>query len=220
MVVRLDTAAASMTDPTERAELHGRELRSDMAAFKAANHGAILEDFVAWRTDAERLSLDAFPLDWLRAVFLEVEPRPAGEQQDAVLFRPEQDPQPADLENIDGTQLLLQLLRALLRVTLEDLSHCASPGGPEALRALHDRAVEAALAAFCPATRSGDAHSPFGGDGEEDHLADRGGRHVRPERPGGGGVPERGPGARGQGVAGRLAAGEAAGPSWRAAAPG
>ena len=55
VLLQRDTAAASL-DFAERAELCGKEMRSDMAAFKAAQPGETspsFSDFVYWRRSPE-----------------------------------------------------------------------------------------------------------------------------------------------------------------------
>ena len=52
VLLQRDTASASL-DPVERAELCGREMRSDVASFKAAQPTAGLHDFVSWRGSPE-----------------------------------------------------------------------------------------------------------------------------------------------------------------------
>lgn len=154
MVVQQDMAAASIPDPAERAELHIREVQSDAAAFKAANPQAELADFLAWRTQVEGLSLQPFPEAWLDRIWRDTPARPAAEQSTA-LFEPEREAEMAlhYLENIDGTQLLLQIFRVQLRATLEELScglgDVGARGGSTYLRVLRDRAAAAALSAFC-----------------------------------------------------------------------
>eukprot|EP00931_Biecheleriopsis_adriatica_P095314 TRINITY_DN68934_c0_g1_i1.p1 TRINITY_DN68934_c0_g1~~TRINITY_DN68934_c0_g1_i1.p1 ORF type:complete len:447 (+),score=113.57 TRINITY_DN68934_c0_g1_i1:61-1341(+) len=150
-LLQRDAAAASISDGTERAELHGREMRSDIAAFKAANPSACLADFLTWRKDVEGLSLEPFPQDWLEELWGAVQAQEASSQQ-GKLFEPYREAEMAlhYLENIEGTQLLLQLFRVLLRDALEELSaRIAAVGdGPPHLRSLRDRALAAALSAF------------------------------------------------------------------------
>lgn len=152
MIMQRDMALASVPDEEERAELlaefNARELRSDMAAFRAANPSAALADFVRWRSEVERLDSEPFLRTWLQRVWLETTAQPASEQS-LVLFEPEREAEMAlhYLENIDGTQLLLQLFRVLLSTTLQELGVAVSAGPPH-LRVLHRRAVSAALAAF------------------------------------------------------------------------
>ncbi|CAE8629075.1 unnamed protein product [Polarella glacialis] len=169
VVVQRDTAAESINDLAERADsLHGRELRSDIAAFKDANPGAGLEDFLAYREDFEKLSLQPLPKDWLDGLWATVEARSAAEQQ-AKLFEPEREAEMAlhYMENIEGTQLLLQLFRVLLRSTLQELSNRVSSagGGPAYLRVLRDRAAAASLRAFGVGAQGPGSTSP-----EEDDL--------------------------------------------------
>ncbi|CAJ1364797.1 unnamed protein product [Effrenium voratum] len=143
VLLQRDTAAASLT-AAEVAELDGREMRSDMAAFRAANPGAALTDFLQWRQNVEGLSLK-FPEDWLQSLWNEP---PCWSK----LFEPEREAEMAlhYLESIEGTQLLLQLFRVLLRSTLEDLSAhiAATGGGPAYIRMLRDRVISAAVCAF------------------------------------------------------------------------
>lgn len=139
---------SSIDCPAEKAEFHGRELRSDVAAFKATNPSAGLCDFLAWRDQVQGLGTSLFPAEWLETIWQQVEALPAAEQQ-AVLFEPEREAEMAlhYLENIEGTQLLLQIFRTQLRSTLEELVRSNADIGP-AQRVLCDRAVAAAIAAF------------------------------------------------------------------------
>eukprot|EP00933_Yihiella_yeosuensis_P017711 TRINITY_DN14758_c0_g1_i2.p1 TRINITY_DN14758_c0_g1~~TRINITY_DN14758_c0_g1_i2.p1 ORF type:complete len:911 (+),score=172.86 TRINITY_DN14758_c0_g1_i2:117-2735(+) len=151
VVVQLDMAAINIVDSSDRAELHGKELRSDFAAFKDANPTATFEDLKAWRAHILGLSLDPFPEEWLQQLWNDAEPRPVKDQQ-AKLFEPTREAEMAlhFLENVEGTQFLLQLFRVLLRSTLEELSAsvAAGGGGPAYLRVLRDRAQAASLHAF------------------------------------------------------------------------
>lgn len=153
MVVQQDMASASIAEPVERAELHRRELKADMAAFKAANQDATLRDFCTWRTEVERLSLEPFPQEWLESLWSSVEAQPAAEQSGR-LFEPNREAEMAlhYLENIDGTQLLLQVFRVQLRACLEELA-CMSGNENAYLRVLKDRALALCLTAFSPAGR-------------------------------------------------------------------
>lgn len=170
IVVQRDTAAAVIFDPIERAELHGKEVRSDMAAFKAANPEATLQDFVSWREDLLGLSTNPFPQEWLQRIWSDVVPKPASKQA-FKLFEPEGEAEMAlhYLENIEGTQLLLQLFRVLLRATLEELSQYVAEngGGPAQLRVLRDRAAAAALSAFAASDSSTLASQDGAAEGEE-----------------------------------------------------
>ena len=149
MVVQADMAAASISDPAERAALHSREVCSDVAAFKAANPEAELADFVAWRSHVEGLKMDPFPQSWLEQTWGSVSARPAAEQS-AVLFQAEREAEMAlhYLENVEGTQLLLQIFRVVLRLTLEELAESVTRSSPAHLRVLRDRAVMASLGVF------------------------------------------------------------------------
>lgn len=154
MVLQLDAAAASISEAAERAELYGREVRGDAAAFKAANPSALLEDFVMWRTRSLGLSMELFPREWLQQVWEAVTPKPANVQSSR-LFEPEREAEMAlhYLENMEGTQLLLQVFRSRLSAALEELSELVDAEGrddavPVCLRVLRDRAVAAAVRAF------------------------------------------------------------------------
>jgi len=149
MATQRDLAAASIPEPAERSELDGREFRSDVASFKAANHSACLGDFLTWRAKSEGLSQEPFPEAWLACVWNEV-PAQAAAEQLQTLFQPEREAEMAlhYLENIDGTQLLLQTFRVLLRDTLQEMHLVIKRTGSSHLRMLFDRAVSAVLAAF------------------------------------------------------------------------
>lgn len=149
MRMQRDMIADGIADLVERAELHGREMRSDMAAFKAANPHAELVDFVAWRSSVEGLSSEPFPPTWFERTWANVVPQPATEQS-TQLFEPEKEAEMAlhYLENIEGTQLLLQLFRVVLHVTLEELSDAVISGWPGHLCHLHEVAVTSVLDAF------------------------------------------------------------------------
>lgn len=149
MATQLDLAAASIPEPAERAELDGRELRSDVAAFKAVNKSASLSDFLLWRAESEGLSQQPFPEAWLSRVWNEVPAQAAAEQM-RTLFQPEREAEMAlhYLENIDGTQLLLQTFRVLLRDTLQEMHLVVRRTASTHLRMLLDRAISAVLAAF------------------------------------------------------------------------
>lgn len=149
LLLQRDTASASILDSTERAELDGRELRSDLAAFKAENSTAELGDFLRWR-ELEGLSLKPFPSEWLREIWDQTEAKLASEQQQK-LFEPFREAEMAlhYLESIEGPQLLLQLFRVLLRNTLEELNQqMAEAGNPTYLRVLRDRVVSTSSQAF------------------------------------------------------------------------
>lgn len=161
MVLQCDLAASGMSDPADRAELFGgRELRSDVAAFKAAKPQATFSDFLEWREKEEALNSDIFPPGWVEHCWHEATARPASEQ--AQLFEPEKEAEMAlhYLENIDGSHLLLQLFRVVLRSTLEELGEMVTStesGNKDIahLRMLYDRAQAAALAAFSPPADAG-----------------------------------------------------------------
>lgn len=163
MVIQLDMATASILEPAERAELHSKELRSDMAALKAANPDAGLPDFVAWRSKVSGLSLQAFPMEWLEEQWRSVAPQAASEQTQS-LFEPMREAEMAlhYLENMEGTQLLLQVFRTRLCSTLEELSGSIGESSPPLLRVLRDRAVAA-----CRSAISGSGSSIGAGDDGE-----------------------------------------------------
>jgi len=112
MIIQGDAVAASMSDPHERAELQGREIRSDIAAFKAANPHAEMQDFLSWRVGIEGLNLDVFPKEWLEMCWAEATAEAAADQPQQ-LFIPDREAEMVlhYLENIEGTQLLIELLR-------------------------------------------------------------------------------------------------------------
>eukprot|EP00435_Cladocopium_sp_Y103_P016953 s120_g4.t1 len=150
LLLQRDTASASILDATERAELDGREMRADMAAFKAENATAGLEDFSRWREEVEGLSLKPFPSEWLRETWDQTKAKLASEQQQK-LFEPFREAEMAlhYLESIEGPQLLLQLFRVLLRSTLEELNQqMAEAGNPTYLRVLRDRVISTSSQAF------------------------------------------------------------------------
>lgn len=150
LLLQRDTASASILDSTERAELDGREMRADMAAFKAENSAAQLGDFFRWREEMEGLSLKPFPSEWLREIWDQTEAKLVLEQQQK-LFEPFREAEMAlhYLESIEGPQLLLQLFRVLLRNTLEELNQqMAEAGNPTYLRVLRDRVVSTSSQAF------------------------------------------------------------------------
>jgi len=159
----------NITDPVERAELTcGREIRSDIAAFKAANPEATLEQFLAWRDLVERLD-EVLPEKWLEALWEEAGACAAAKQP-GKLFEPEKEAEMAlhYLENIEGTQLLLQLFRVLVSVTLEELGNSLPADSfPAHLRALRDRAEAAILAAFGEAALISDAAAAVLGEGAD-----------------------------------------------------
>ncbi|OLP75634.1 hypothetical protein AK812_SmicGene44540 [Symbiodinium microadriaticum] len=99
------------------------------------------------------LSMDPFPEDWLQQLWDETEPKSASHQQ-VKLFEPEREAEMAlhYLESIEGSQLLLQLFRVLLKNTLQDLSTQLVPKATETacphLRMLRDRVMSAAVSAF------------------------------------------------------------------------
>ncbi|CAK9088356.1 unnamed protein product [Durusdinium trenchii] len=145
-------AAAGLAEQSaERAELSlGKEMQADVAAFKAENMEADLEDFLQWREEIEGLSNGGFPRAWLEKLWEQTDPKLASEQQKR-LFDPFRDAEMAlhYLESIEGPQLLLQLFRVLLRNTLEELSdEMAEAGNPTYLRVLRDRVVSTSLQAF------------------------------------------------------------------------
>eukprot|EP00747_Dinoflagellata_sp_TGD_P220689 gnl/TRDRNA2_/TRDRNA2_92620_c0_seq1.p1 gnl/TRDRNA2_/TRDRNA2_92620_c0~~gnl/TRDRNA2_/TRDRNA2_92620_c0_seq1.p1 ORF type:complete len:476 (-),score=100.85 gnl/TRDRNA2_/TRDRNA2_92620_c0_seq1:53-1366(-) len=153
MVIQRDMASSGISDPAERANLHIKEVRSDMSSFKAANPNGVLADFLMWRSEVMGLFSDTFPLDWLEQCWAESEPL-ASHEQPRRLFDPEREAEMAlhSLENIEGTQLLLQLFRTLLRNTLEDFAETiVKDGSSPHLQSLHEKAVAASLAAFGPA---------------------------------------------------------------------
>lgn len=141
----------SITEVADQAELTcGRELRSDMAAFKAANAEAALPDFMAWRREVENLGNERLPEEWLQSSWQQATACSAAKQS-AMLFEPEKEAEMAlhYLENIEGTQLLLQLFRVLISTSLEELSASLPMENCSAhLRMLCDRAEAAVLAAF------------------------------------------------------------------------
>lgn len=148
LVMQRELAAAGM-DATERAELHVREVRSDIAAFKAANPDSGSDDFRAWRTEVEGCSLP-LPQEWLDRIWTETAAQPALEQQQ-LLFEPEREAEMAMdyLEHVEGLPLLAQLFRALLRLTLEELSEAVGKEPLVAqLASLRDAAVAAVFPAF------------------------------------------------------------------------
>merc|ERR1719324_1478398 len=101
-----------MSSPEERAEfVAGRELRSDMACFKKANPDADLVDFQAWRRSLpEGLDHADWPAAWQQECWLATTAQAACEQ--SPLFEPEREAEMAlhYLENIDGMQLLIEVL--------------------------------------------------------------------------------------------------------------
>lgn len=198
MALQRDMVADSISDPTERAELHGREIRSDMAAFKAANAEAALGDFLRWRSESaggevEHLTTEPFPKDWLAHTWEETNALPAAQQQ-AVLFEPEREAEMTlhYLENIEGTQLLLQLVRVLLGSALEELYESAVVAGGGAgccphLRMLRDRAVAAVLTAFS----SGGRRASTSAGQDEGAASDAAGASGSADGVGGGGADPR-----------------------------
>eukprot|EP00927_Polykrikos_kofoidii_P046818 TRINITY_DN40947_c0_g1_i1.p1 TRINITY_DN40947_c0_g1~~TRINITY_DN40947_c0_g1_i1.p1 ORF type:complete len:1069 (+),score=206.59 TRINITY_DN40947_c0_g1_i1:304-3510(+) len=159
MALQLNVVAQNLSEPAERAELHGREVRSDMAAFKAANEKAELNDFLRWRSDGEeQLTVKPFPIEWLTRCWEQTTAQTAMEQP-YLLFEPEREGEMAlhYLENIEGTQLLLQLVRVLLHGILEELQEMAADvctgtsgcaGFGTHIQMLLDRAMAAVLVTF------------------------------------------------------------------------
>jgi len=140
---------SGIADDQERAELYyGREVRSDISAFKEANPSAILTDFLAWRA-SEGLLVEALSGEWLSQSWDQCKPCKASEQA-AKLFEAEREAEMAlhYLENIEGTQLLLQFFRVLLASAVEELSVPAGASEPAKLRTLRETAAAAARAAF------------------------------------------------------------------------
>eukprot|EP00913_Durusdinium_trenchii_P029889 g28006.t3 len=137
-------AAAGLAEQSaERAELSlGKEMQADVAAFKAENMEADLEDFLQWREEIEGLSNGGFPRAWLEKLWEQTDPKLASEQQKR-LFDPFRDAEMAlhYLESIEGPQLLLQLFRELS-------DEMAEAGNPTYLRVLRDRVVSTSLQAF------------------------------------------------------------------------
>eukprot|EP00746_Dinoflagellata_sp_MGD_P022352 gnl/MRDRNA2_/MRDRNA2_15225_c0_seq1.p1 gnl/MRDRNA2_/MRDRNA2_15225_c0~~gnl/MRDRNA2_/MRDRNA2_15225_c0_seq1.p1 ORF type:complete len:889 (-),score=182.75 gnl/MRDRNA2_/MRDRNA2_15225_c0_seq1:7-2673(-) len=124
MIEQQCLALQSMTSDEERAEFTaGRELRSDMACFKKANPDATLTDFQAWRRSLpEKLDDAQWPAKWQQDCWLSAAPQAACDQQP--LFEPEREAEMAlhYLENIDGMQLLIEVLQANLRIGSEELA--------------------------------------------------------------------------------------------------
>ncbi|CAE7306905.1 rab3gap1 [Symbiodinium necroappetens] len=80
VLLQRDTASASL-DSVERAELCGKEMRSDMAAFKEGETSSSFSDFVYWRQSVLGLSMDPFPEDWLQQLWDETEPKRRSKQE-------------------------------------------------------------------------------------------------------------------------------------------
>eukprot|EP00403_Amphidinium_massartii_P047923 CAMPEP_0178463664 /NCGR_PEP_ID=MMETSP0689_2-20121128/50448_1 /TAXON_ID=160604 /ORGANISM="Amphidinium massartii, Strain CS-259" /LENGTH=886 /DNA_ID=CAMNT_0020090551 /DNA_START=30 /DNA_END=2686 /DNA_ORIENTATION=- len=159
MLMQRDHLQKQLTEPRETAELHGRELRSDIAAFKDANPDAVLSDFLLWRTEVEGMSSGFFPRDWLQECWTSTMPVPALSQSKR-LFEPEREAEMAlhYLENIEGTNLLLQLFLAHLCVSVTEMRmHVQKALGTSPyLASLGDRVCALAQEAFSWKTDSPD----------------------------------------------------------------
>merc|ERR1712232_1233706 len=125
------------------------------------------------RTEVEGLASDVFPRQWLTACW-DGTSACAAEEQQVRLFEPEREAEMAlhYLENMEGTPLLLQFVRVMLGATLDELAGDHAIGGIASayLRMLWDRAVAAALAAFCPASQGSDSVAKL--PGEEEYFPD------------------------------------------------
>lgn len=155
MVEQRDLAETKINDPEGRAELHGREMRSDMAAFKAANPRADLGDFVAWRNGLDLL--DVFPRSWLDRTWKDVQAQPVTEQS-RCLFEPEREAEMTFhyLDTLDSAQVISQFARVLTRIIIEDLGEGLEDS--PYLCHLRETAVTAACSVFLShATHEGES---------------------------------------------------------------
>jgi len=157
MQAEWELAVSEMKDPDERVTFVSLEFSSDASAFKAANPGAELEDFLAFRHSCGLLddsSVIDLPEDWQKLVWMRAPTVPAIEQP--LLFEPRREAEKAlhFLESVDATQFLVQIFHVCVWHNLDAFSS-ACPSDSDfapfcslpAVRELQAKACAAALLA-------------------------------------------------------------------------
>lgn len=163
MEIEWELAFAAMRDPEERLGFASAEFAADASAFKSANPGAELQDFLAWRRaeglpdseDEEQAdghdaaaAVRKLPNGWRSLVWERAPPMPAVEQSS--LFDPllEAEKVLHSLESADGMQFLCQLFRICLGTGLDALF----PLGEEPVEVLGMAGGQGATCATLPSS--------------------------------------------------------------------
>eukprot|EP00927_Polykrikos_kofoidii_P000467 TRINITY_DN10171_c0_g2_i1.p1 TRINITY_DN10171_c0_g2~~TRINITY_DN10171_c0_g2_i1.p1 ORF type:complete len:899 (-),score=197.60 TRINITY_DN10171_c0_g2_i1:137-2833(-) len=176
----------AMDDPNERVSFACAEFSADASAFKAANPGAELGDFLAWRLFEgidDGCLYGGLPDNWRERAWSSAVARPAVEQ--TPLFNPSLEAEKAlhSLESADTAEFLTQLFTVCLWTGLDafrlpggrrklseatDSREASSKAG--SLQRLHTEAEEAAAALTPLASRVGGCRSAQEHSDENDEV--------------------------------------------------